>query len=130
MGVIKMDNTKILDTVKQTIGIVPSDTSFDIDIIMYVNATLSILFQLGVDEAGALPIIDETTSWSQLFGNRTDLELVKSYIRFKVKLMFDPPTSSAALDAMNRSIGELEWRITNLKTIKNIIVVREVMNNG
>lgn len=130
MGVIKMDNAKILDTVKQTIGIVPSDTSFDIDIIMYVNATLSILFQLGVDEAGALPIIDENTSWSQLFGNRTDLELVKSYIRFKVKLMFDPPTSSAALDAMNRSIGELEWRITNLKTIKNIIVVREVMNNG
>ncbi|MPM13114.1 hypothetical protein SDC9_59469 [bioreactor metagenome] len=124
-----MDNAKILDTIKPTIGIAPSDTSFDIDIIMYVNATLSILFQLGVDEAGALPIIDETTTWYQLIGNRTDLELVKSYIRFKVKLMFDPPTSSAALDAMNRSIGELEWRITNLKTIKNPLV-GEVINNG
>ena len=124
-----MDDAKILDTVKQTIGIVPSDTSFDVDIIMYVNATLGILFQLGIEETSSLPIIDETTSWSQLLGSRTDLEIVKAYIRFKVKMMFDPPSSTAALDAMNRSINELEWRITNLKTIKNP-VVREVINNG
>lgn len=116
-----MDNNKILDTIKQTIGIVPSDTSFDVDIIMYINSTLSILFQLGVDEASALPIIDENTLWSQLFGNRTDMEIVKTYIRFKVKLMFDPPASSAALEAINRNIGELEWRIANIKMINSAI---------
>ena len=29
----------------------------------------------------------------------------------KVKLMFDPPTSSAIMESMNRMIGELEWRL-------------------
>ena len=29
----------------------------------------------------------------------------------KVKLMFDPPLSSAVMDCMNRMISEFEWRL-------------------
>ena len=36
--------------------------------------------------------------------------MVKSYVYMKVKLAFDPPSSSAVIDSMNRSISEFEWR--------------------
>lgn len=29
----------------------------------------------------------------------------------KVKLLFDPPLSSSAVDSINRQISEYEWRI-------------------
>ncbi len=34
---------------------------------------------------------------------------MKTYVCMKVKLIFDPPTSSAVLESMNRIISEYEW---------------------
>lgn len=110
----------VLDTIKKTLGISKDDTSFDSDITLYINSSLSILSQMGLTEAGETPIIDETTMWIDLLNGRDDLEIVKTYISFKVKSMFDPPTNSAAIDAMNRTITEFEWRINNIKTINPI----------
>ena len=109
----------ILSSVKELLGISYEDESFDFEILMHINATLAILFQMGVKEAGDTPVIDLTTTWRELFGDRTDLEMVKTYIYFKVKSMFDPPTNSAGLESMNRVIKELEWRINNLETINS-----------
>lgn len=107
----------ILTDVKKVIGGSTEDDSFDIDLILFINATLGILFQLGIDEAGTTPIIDATTTWDELFANRKDLEMVKAYIIHKVRLMFDPPTNSAAIEAIKGIIAEYEWRIANIKTI-------------
>ena len=107
----------ILSSVKELLGISYEDESFDFEILMHINATLTILFQMGVDEAGDTPVIDITTTWRELFGDRTDLEMVKTYIYFKVKSMFDPPTNSAGLESLNRIMKEFEWRINNLETI-------------
>lgn len=112
----------ILETVKKLIGIPKEDTSFDVDIIIYINSTLVILSQLGLSEADKLPVVDEFTDWTNLLADRTDLEIVKSYISMKTKLMFDPPTSSVAMEALNRTIAEMEWRIANHQ-------VKEVINN-
>lgn len=107
----------ILDTIKQLLGISSEDTSFDIDIIIFINTSLSALYQMGVEETKECPIINEITMWEDLLDDRTDLEPVKTYIYFKVKSMFDPPTNSSAREAMDRLIKELEWRITNMLTI-------------
>ena len=109
----------ILSSVKELLGISYEDESFDFEILMHINATLSVLFQMGVEEAGDTPIIDVTTTWRELFGDRTDLEMVKTYIYFKVKSMFDPPTNSAGLESLNRVMKEFEWRINNLQTINH-----------
>ena len=109
----------ILSSIKELLGISYEDESFDFEILMHINATLAILFQMGVKEAGDTPIIDITTTWRELFGDRTDLEMVKTYIYFKVKSMFDPPTNSAGLESLNRVMKEFEWRINNLQTINN-----------
>ena len=109
----------ILSSVKELLGISYEDESFDFEILMHINATLAILFQMGVSEAGDTPVIDITTTWRELFGDRTDLEMVKTYIYFKVKSMFDPPTNSAGLESLNRVMKEFEWRINNLQTINH-----------
>ena len=109
----------ILSSVKELLGISYEDESFDFEILMHINATLAILFQMGVEEAGDTHVIDITTTWRELFGDRTDLEMVKTYIYFKVKSMFDPPTNSAGLESLNRVMKEFEWRINNLQTINH-----------
>ena len=109
----------ILSSIKELLGISYEDESFDFEILMHINTTLAILFQMGVDEAGDTPVIDITTTWRELFGDRTDLEMVKTYIYFKVKSMFDPPTNSAGLESLNRVMKEFEWRINNLETINH-----------
>lgn len=109
----------ILSSVKELLGISYEDESFDFEILMHINATLAILFQMGVEEVGDMPVIDITTTWRELFGDRTDLEMVKTYIYFKVKSMFDPPTNSAGLESLNRVMKEFEWRINNLQTINH-----------
>ena len=114
---------EILATIKKTLGIATVDDSFDVDIILYINATLLILSQLGLKEADKLQVIDELTTWDELFGLRTDLEVVKTYINFKVKSMFDPPTNSASAEANKRIIDELEWRIANLERNKGVTKV-------
>ena len=102
----------VLLSTKQMLGISPEDTSFDVNVIMSINTALTILMDLGLTEVEDQIIIDDMT-WDDLLGGRTDIEYVKTYVYQKVKMIFDPPTSTAAIDAMQRSISELEWRICN-----------------
>lgn len=103
----------VLSSTKQMLGISPEDTSFDVNVIMSINTALTILMDLGLTEVEDQIVTSDKMTWDELLGGRTDIEYVKTYIYQKVKLIFDPPTSTAAIDAMQRSISELEWRICN-----------------
>lgn len=103
----------VLSSTKQMLGISPEDTSFDVNVIMNINTALTILMDLGLTEVEDQIVTSDKMTWDELLGGRTDIEYVKTYIYQKVKLIFDPPTSTAAIDAMQRSISELEWRICN-----------------
>lgn len=107
-------NDSILQTIKQLLGISEADESFDQNIIILVNSALNILSQIGLEEANNFQIKGSSETWNELFRDRKDLEIVKTYICFKVKMMFDPPTSSAALEATKRVLDEQEWRIANI----------------
>ena len=37
--------------------------------------------------------------------------IIEIYMHLKVRLLFDLPTASSAVDAMNRQISEFEWRL-------------------
>ena len=103
----------VLLSIKQMLGISPEDTSFDVNVIMSINTALTTLMDLGLTEVEDEIVIDDDMTWDELLGGRIDIEYVKTYIYQKVKMIFDPPTSTAAIDAMQRSISELEWRICN-----------------
>lgn len=100
----------VLDTIKQMIGPSVSYEEFDTDLIVHINSTLMYLAQMGVVPDGT-KIVDSTTTWSDLIGDETKLEGIKSYLYFKARIMFDPPASSTILNAYNEEIKQLEWRM-------------------
>ena len=82
------------------------------DIIIHINTALATLNQLGVGEKSGFAISDETDTWKGLFGdNLTLIGFIKNYVYLKVKLVFDPPTSSFVVESIKQSISEYEWRI-------------------
>lgn len=101
----------ILTSIKKQLGIAEEYTHFDADIIIGINSVFAILTQLGVGPSDGFSISDSNAVWSDFTSDISKLEFVKSYVYLKVRLVFDPPSSSAVMEAMNRAISELEWRI-------------------
>lgn len=108
----------ILQDVKRTLAIVELDTTFDSEILLYINAVMNKLSQLGYKYADNTPIVGDTTSWHDLMGEDPNWEMVKVYFGMSVRIMFDPPTSSVVLGALTNQLNELEWRIVNNLNIK------------
>ena len=101
----------ILTSVKKLLGIGDDYDHFDADIIMHINSVLAILNQLGVGTED-YRISGKEETWEAFIGsNPARLTDVRSYVYLKVRLLFDPPSSSAALDSMNRLANEFEWRL-------------------
>lgn len=105
-----MDDS-ILDSIKKILGMPPDYDAFDTDLVIHINSVFGILAQLGVGLAGGFSISDNTTLWKSYLGDSKDLEMVKSYMALKVRLVFDPPTIGAVMDAMKEQIREYEWRL-------------------
>lgn len=101
----------ILTSIKKLLGIAEEYEHFDADLIMHINSVFSILTQLGVGPSEGFSIEDEIAVWTDFISEKSKIELVKSYMHLKVKLLFDPPLSSSVMDAMNRQISEFEWRL-------------------
>lgn len=101
----------ILTSVKKMLGIAKDYTHFDDDIIMHINSVFMVLTQLGVGPEEGFAITDGSSTWDEFIPEGSNMESVKTYIYQKVRLIFDPPASSAVMEAMNRSISEFEWRL-------------------
>ena len=101
----------ILKTIKKLLGISDEETHFDTDIIMHINSVFSILHQLGVGPDKSFSIQDDTATWNDFIEDDNNFNDVRTYIYLKVRLLFDPPASSSVMNAMERQISELEWRL-------------------
>lgn len=102
----------ILDTVKKVIGGIDADyTQFDEDIIVNINSSLMTLRQLGVKIPAGFLVTGSSETWDDLEGAYPELESLQLYMSLKVKVVFDPPSSSFVLEALKEQIKELEWRI-------------------
>lgn len=101
----------ILASVKKVLGIDEIHTAFDEDIIIHINSVFAILQQMGVGPENGFSISDDSAIWTDYIADVNQLNFVKSYIYLKVRLLFDPPVSSGAIESMNKLISELEWRL-------------------
>ena len=100
----------ILTSIKKLLGIDEDTEDFDTDIIMHINSVFLILNQLGVGTSDVFSIKDKYSPWEDFIPDG-NYKAVKSYMYLKVKLLFDPPLTSAVMEAMERQIKEYEWRL-------------------
>lgn len=107
-----IDDESILLSIKQLIGGIAEDDTFNDDITMHINTIFSILTQLGIGPENGFYITGRDEKWRDFITGANQLS-VKTYIYIRVKLIFDPPQSSYVADLMKSQADELEWRLTN-----------------
>lgn len=101
----------ILTSIKKLLGPTEEYEAFDAEIMMHINSVFLTLQQIGVGPDEGFFIIDKTSIWSDFVSNKVLANAVITYMYLKVKLLFDPPASASAIEAINRLINEYEWRI-------------------
>ena len=102
----------ILTSTKKLLGILEEDGNFDVEIMMHINSVFMTLSQLGVGPSKGFSIKDKSTTWAEFVnGDHLLYSSLPSYMYAKVRLIFDPPLSSAVLESLNRIISEFEWRL-------------------
>ena len=102
----------ILATIRKMVGGAENGTTFDTDLIVFINTCLTALFQIGVGNA-PFSITGEDETWSDFLGdNYAALQPAQSYIFMKTKLMFDSNSmSGSTIQSFERLISECEWRL-------------------
>ncbi|QGZ17209.1 hypothetical protein SEA_GIANTSBANE_5 [Arthrobacter phage Giantsbane] len=105
-----MVNDSILDSTKKLLGFESDYTAFDLDIILHINTVFFTLTQLGIGPETGFSIEDKEAKWADFIGAE-NLQAVKSYMGLRVRLLFDPPSSSFALESFNKQAEQLEWRL-------------------
>ena len=118
----------ILNSIKKLLGIAEDYDHFDSDIIMHINSVFATLTQLGVGPEDGFSINDESEKWEDFLPEERMLHSVKSYMFMKVKLIFDPPLSSAVIECTKEQIKELEWRLQVAVDSANTKSEEEIQN--
>ena len=101
----------ILDTIKIMLGLEKDYDAFNTEIVTYINSALFTLSQLGVGPEEGFSITGPDAVWSNFIDEKSNLIAVQTFIKLKVQLLFDPPSNSFAVDAINKQIDELTWRL-------------------
>lgn len=102
----------ILNNVKKLLGIDSDDDSFDVDVMTIINSTILSLAQMGIGPSNGFIVTSIENEWTDWIVTPTiNLEGIKTYLYLKTKLIFDPPTNSTVIEAFNKSLSELEWRM-------------------
>lgn len=101
----------ILDTVKEILGINVEDTVFDGELMVAINTAFFTLFQIGVGQEKPYVITGNSETWNDFTDSIDELSMIKSYVGLKTRILFDPPTSSHLMTAINEQLKEYEWRL-------------------
>lgn len=101
----------ILTSIKKLLGIAEEYTHFDEDLIIHINSVFAALTQIGVGPSTGFTIDSKFATWDEFISDNACLIPVKSYVHLRVRLLFDPPSSSAVMSSMERQVSEFEWRL-------------------
>jgi hypothetical protein len=101
----------ILTSTKKILGVAEDYEAFDVDILTHINSVFSTLNQLGIGPEEGFAIEDANATWSDFLGDDLRLNNVRTYVYLRVRLLFDPPTTSFLITSLNEQAKELEWRM-------------------
>lgn len=101
-------NESILTSIKKLLGIPEEYEAFDQDLIIHINTMLTRLYQVGVGVPNFF-ITDKSATWDQFLIDESKFQQAKTYVYLRVRLLFDPPQSGSANEAIKETMRELEW---------------------
>lgn len=101
----------ILVTIKKMLGLGEDYTPFDTDIIVHINSAFMTLTQLGIGPEEGFQITDANSTWGDFISNNEMIGAVTNYTYLTVRTLFDPPSNSFVMDAMQKQIEQLGWRL-------------------
>lgn len=101
----------ILLTTKEMLGLNKEHPAFDTDVIRNINGSLFVLMQNGIGPSTGFRITGERETWQDFIGDRKDLDAVVNYVYIKARIVFDPPTSAAVLQALKEEAAEYLYRL-------------------
>lgn len=105
-------DTSILNSTKKVLGLAEDYLVFDEAVLMHINTAFSTLTQLGVGPTEGFTVEDADDEWEDFIDpDDHQYNSVKSYVYLKVRMLFDPPTTSYLIAAQERQIEQLEWRL-------------------
>jgi hypothetical protein len=103
--------SKLLLSVKELLGIPAEALEFDGQIVTYINMAIGTLTQVGFGDPSFLVTKTEGSIEDFIPDDEAIRGMALIYIYTKVRLLFDPPSSSFVLEALKASITEYEWRL-------------------
>lgn len=107
--------TSILDSTKKILGIEPSLDVFDLDVITFINSSLVTLTQLGIGPPEGFAIEDNSAQWDEFIGGDIRYNMIQSFVFLRVSMLFDPPQAGYLVDAKEKQLRELEWRLSVMR---------------
>lgn len=100
----------ILVSTKDVLNVESGSTVFDEQVLLAINAAFSVLHDLGV--IYDVVVMDDTATWSGLGLDDHMTNAAKAYVNLKARMLFDPPTTSYLVTAMEEQIREFEIRLS------------------
>lgn len=100
----------ILLSTKKKCNVAPELTAYDEEIISYINAALAELNQLGIGPAEGLQIEDADAAWAEFYEDPR-LNAIQTFVGLRVRLLFDPPQTSFAINMMEEQLKEMAFRL-------------------
>lgn len=108
--------TSILKSTKKVLGVAIDDTSFDLDIMTFINSAFANLQDLGIGPEEGFEVEDEDTDWDDVgIVSVPILSMTKTCVYLRVRMMFDPPQTGYLVDSMNRQLQEHDWRLSQMR---------------
>lgn len=105
------NNESILLSVKDALGIETGVEVWDPELIMFINAVFVTLHQIGVGPDEPYSITGSSETWADFGGDEAGLGAIQAYTYLKVRLLFDPPTTTTMFNALSDVAKEYEWRL-------------------
>lgn len=105
----------ILDSIKKVCGMEADYTAFDEDLLLHINSEFAVLNQVGVGPATGYSIQNKDNVWAELLEGENRLNMVKSYIYLKMRLLFDPPGTPPLITAYEKQADMFFWRIREFR---------------
>ena len=111
MSEISVITESILLSIKKMLGLDKDYDVFDPELIIHINSVFGTLHQLGIGPEDQFRISGDSETWSEFDTDGEQVDEVKDYVYLRVRLLFDPPSSSFVLSSFQEQLKELEWRL-------------------